>query len=79
VRRCSASWSKPWLKPPQSSNDGLPIKLSLGDYRVNDGSIGCNRDETRFAFTLWPLPALVSALEGVAQRRLAVGEERIHD
>ena len=55
--------------PAQQSNYMPQIKLSLGDYNVNDGSIGCNRDGTRFAFTLWPLPdALVSALEGVAQK-----------
>jgi hypothetical protein len=55
--------------PPQHSNHGPQIKLSLGDYSVDGGSVGCNREGTSFAFTLWPLPdALVAALEGVAQK-----------
>lgn len=40
------------------------LELSLDDYKVNGGSIGCGRDGTTFAFTIGPLAALtVAALE----------------
>jgi len=71
LRRMASQLSIPPVAsmPPQHSNHGPQIKLSLGDFNVNDGSVGCNREGTSFAFTLWPLPdALVAALEGVAQK-----------
>src|SRR5688572_30456002 len=45
------------------------VKLSLDDYQVNGGSIGCGRDGTTFAFTLGPISdAAVAALEDVAHQ-----------
>ena len=58
------------LIPAQELNNKTHLKLSLSDYNVNEGSIGCDRDGTKFAFAIWPMTdATATALEGVALKR----------
>jgi hypothetical protein len=54
--------------PAQQANHIRPeLELSLGNFNINGGSIGCSADGVKFAFTIWPLPdATAAALEGVA-------------
>jgi hypothetical protein len=44
------------------------VELSLDDHKVTNGSIGCSRDGTTFAFTIGPLSdATMAALESAAE------------
>jgi hypothetical protein len=52
---------------------GPDVELSLDDHEVTNGSIGCSREGTTFAFTIGPLAeATVAALEAAAEARGSV-------
>ena len=57
--------------PAQDVGSGdTELSLSLRDYNVSGGSIRCNRDEIKFAITIWTVPeAAVAVLEAVALKR----------
>ena len=62
--------SIPSVSAQDANYVGRHLKLSLGDYNINCGSINCSQDGIKFSFTVWPLSdALAAAFDGVAQQR----------